>query len=158
MSVERVLGKILQHNDPILGCILLHRGKVYDNLPERYELVDVLDVAECAESVFELAGTLDTGPRGFDQLFLEFEEYSFIARTIDDGVLVLLCSPVERSTFKKLQVGVNLFMKPLQRELTGSANVVDLDSRAEPMRAVVQEEEKKEVISLGRRMFRSLRS
>ncbi|MEM7057000.1 MAG: hypothetical protein AAF557_05380 [Pseudomonadota bacterium] len=153
MSVERVLNKVVQHNDQILGCILLSSGKVYDNLPERYELVDVLEVAENAESIFELAGTLEAGPNGFDQAFLEFEEYSFFARTLDEGVLVLLTNPIERSAFKKMQVGVNLFMKPLRRELAGQAVPAAPEAESEEVPA----KEPKEKQPLSKRIYRGIR-
>lgn len=155
MSIERVLSKIVQHNEPILGCILLNGSKVHHNLPDRYELIDVLDVAENAESIFELAGSLDTGPHGFDQVFLEFEEYSFFARRMEEGVLVLLSKPIERSAFKKLQVGVNLFMKPLRRELTGSETVEE--PKVEPQSTEVPQEESKEEKPKSKRMYRGIR-
>lgn len=159
MSVERVLNKIVQHNQQILGCILLSGGNVHNNLPERFELVDVLEVAESAESIFELAGTLDAGPNGFDQVFLEFEEYSFFARTLDEGVLVLLTKPIERTAFKKMQVGVNLFLKPLRREVAG-LSVPTTPKVAEAPAEKVEEapkEEPKETPSIAKRVYRGVR-
>lgn len=160
MSVDRVLNKIVQHNDQILGCILLADGQVYNNLPDRFELVDVLEVAEAAESIFELASSMEAGPNGFDQAFLEFDEYSFFARTLDDGVLVLLTKPIERSVFKKLQVGVNLFMKPLRRELTGqvAASPAATEPAPEETPAVeAGDDAPKEKKSLAKRMYRGIR-
>ena len=142
MSIERVLDKIVKHNEPVLGGIVMSAGKVYQNLPERYELVEALDVAEYAENIFELADSLEAGPRGFDQTFMEFEEYSFFTRKLDDGVLVLLTEPIERGTFKKMQVGVNLFMKPLQRELAADPAPRAAVAAAEPQDEPANEPQK----------------
>ena len=64
-----------------------------------------------------LTDGLETGQDPFDQLFLEYEHHSVFARRLDDGVLLLLNKPMERSRFKKVQIGVNLFLKPLAKAL-----------------------------------------
>lgn len=117
MSVEAVLNKISEHNSDVLGCIAVHDGKVFANLPDMYDLVDTKSVIERAENMLMLTDGLDTGHDPFDQLFLEYEHHSVFARRLDDGVLLLLNKPMERSRFKKVQIGVNLFLKPLAKAL-----------------------------------------
>ncbi|MEL7469123.1 MAG: hypothetical protein AAFN27_11760 [Pseudomonadota bacterium] len=115
-----VLDKICAHNTDVLGCIVARDGAVYQNLPEMYELVDTADVVEQAENMLELTQGLETEHAPFDQVFLEYDHHAVYARRLDQGVLLLLNKPMERAQFKKMQLGVNLFLKPLNRALTGA--------------------------------------
>ena len=117
MSVETVLKKICDHNAEVTGCIASHGGTVFHELPEMYELIDANGMCEHVENMFTLMDGLETGADPFDQLFLEYQEHSVAARRLEDGVLVLIATPVARADFKKTQVGVNLFLKPLKRAL-----------------------------------------
>ena len=119
MSVETVLSKITAHNGDVLGCVASSGGRVYSNLPELYELVDAGAVSEYASIMFEATDALETEHDDFNQMFLEYGDHSLYARRLDDGVLVLVNKPIERTSFKKMQIGVNLFMKPLKRALSG---------------------------------------
>lgn len=125
MSVEMVLDKIKAHNADVLGCIAKRGDDIWGNLPEIYELVDTGEVTEHAENVFALTEGLESEHAPFDQMFLEFENHSIFARKVEDGLLFLLSKPMERSQFKKMQLGVNLFLKPLSRAM-------DQTQQAEP--------------------------
>lgn len=128
MSVETVLKKICDHNTDVLGCIASYKDNVFRELPEMYQLVDADGMRENAEHMFTLMDGLESGPRAFDQIFLEYQSHSISARRLEDGVLVLIAKPMPRSDFKKTQVGVNLFLKPLKRALEGpSAQAVESD-------------------------------
>lgn len=129
MSVETVLDKISAHNADVLGCIASSGETIYDNLPDLYDLIDKRDVAEHAANMFAASDALETDHEPFNQLFLEYAEHSIYARRLDDGVLLLLNRPVQRAQFKRMQIGVNLFMKPLRRALE--------QSDAQPMPRVV---------------------
>lgn len=120
MSVEAVLDKISAHNTDVLGCIAKRGDDVWRNLPDLYELVDTDEVTERAENMFALTEGLETDHDPFDQMFLEYENHSIFARRIDDGLLILLSKPMERSQFKKMQLGVNLFLKPLSRAIAAT--------------------------------------
>lgn len=117
MSVDQVLEKISAHNTGVMGCIATRGERLYHNLPELYELLDARDLSEYAQNMFDVTDDLETDHPAFDQLFLEFEGHSVYARRLEGGVLVLLNEPVDRADFKRVQVGVNLFMKPLTRAL-----------------------------------------
>lgn len=117
MSVETVLDKISAHNSDVVGCIAKRGDAIYQNLPEMYDLLDTDGVAEYAENMFALTDGLQTEYSAFEQLFLEYENHSIFARRLDDGLLLLLNRPMERDQFKRMQVGVNLFLKPLTRAL-----------------------------------------
>lgn len=136
MSVETVLKKICDHNADVIGCIASHSDKVYRALPEMYALMDTDAMRENAEHMFTLMDGLDTGADPFDQIFLEYQNHSIAARRLEDGVLVLIANPLARSEFKKAQVGVNLFLKPLKRALSapgaGPAPVVAAEVKEDP--------------------------
>lgn len=117
MSVEGVLNKISAHNSDVVGCIAKHGDALYHNLPAMYDLLDTNGVTEYAENMFALTDGLQAEHAAFEQMFLEYENHSIFARRLDDGLLLLLNKPMERSQFKRVQVGVNLFLKPLDRAL-----------------------------------------
>jgi hypothetical protein len=120
VSVEAVLDKIAKHNDSVLGCLVMAQDKTYHNLPDVYSMVDFNGVTEYAQSMFDVTDSLEGD--GLDQIFLEFQNHSIYARRVDESVLVLVNKPIPRTVFKKMQVGVNLFVKPLQRALTEPQN------------------------------------
>ena len=120
MSVEAVLNKISKHNDSVLGCLVSSQDKTYHNLPDVYSMVDFQGVTEYAHSMFDVTDSLEG--EQLDQIFLEFQNHSIYARRVDESVLVLVNKPIPRTVFKKMQVGVNLFVKPLQRALTEPQN------------------------------------
>ncbi|MEM1277038.1 MAG: hypothetical protein AAGH74_10980 [Pseudomonadota bacterium] len=109
------MSKLTRHNPNTIGCIVNVDGAVYHNLPELYEMVDVEGVTEHISNVFTLTEGLDETPPVFEQLFIEHNNHSIFARRIQDGVLITLNKPMPRKAFKKIQVGVNLFVKPLER-------------------------------------------
>lgn len=117
MSVEQVLDKISAHNTDVVGCIAKRGDTIYQNLPEMYDMLDTDGVTEYAENMFALTDDLQTDHAAFEQLFLEYENHSVFARRLDGGFLLLLNKSMERTQFKRMQVGVNLFLKPLDRAL-----------------------------------------
>ncbi len=117
MSVDTVLNKMVAHNANVLGCIATHGERLHHNLPDRYDLVDQKAVTEYANLMFQASDELETEHDPFDQMFLEYHGHGLYARRLDDGVLVLLTEPMERTQFKKAQIGVNLFLKPLKKAL-----------------------------------------
>lgn len=161
MSVEKVLEKISAHNADVLGCIATVEDRLYDNLPDLYDLVNKRDVAEHAQNMFAATDALETEHDEFDQLFLEFQGHSIYARRLDDGVLVLLNQPVERAQFKKMQIGVNLFMKPLKTALAGRPAPMRkttpvVPTRIEPVTPAQPEQTKP--VSLAARIYRGVRN
>lgn len=163
MSVEAVLDKITGHNADVLGCIVKVKDTTFHNLPEKYDMVDADAVGEYADSMFTVTGELETGQDGLEQLFLEFTHHSFYARKIDDGILLLLNKPIQRRAFKKMQVGVNLFMKPLKRALDETdeppvAPAAAAPEQAAPVEAAPEEppENDPQPRRRGRRFYRGV--
>ncbi len=154
MSVEAVLNKISKHNDSVLGCLVSADDKTYHNLPDVYSMVDFQSVTDYAHSMFGVTDDLE-GDK-LDQIFLEFQNHSIYARRIDDNVLVLVNKPIPRTVFKKMQVGVNLFVKPLQRALAepdAAAEAIDAEAADE---AEASKKESKKKLGFGR-MYRGVR-
>ncbi|MFK7941882.1 MAG: hypothetical protein AB8B85_03045 [Paracoccaceae bacterium] len=118
MSVETVLQKLTAHNSGVIGCIATHGEQLHELMPEKYDLIDSAAVAERVNLVFAASDALETEHDPFDQVFLEYEAHGLYARRLEDGVLVLVTDPMQRAQFKKAQVGVNLFLKPLSKALS----------------------------------------
>ncbi|MEM7422630.1 MAG: hypothetical protein AAF334_02850 [Pseudomonadota bacterium] len=117
MSVETVLNKIREHNSDVIGCIVMVGGRLWTTLPDLYAMIDAAGAAEHAANLFAVTDGLETDHAPMDQLFIEFDNHSFYARRLEEGVLLLLNTPIQRAQFKKMQIGVNLFVKPLVREI-----------------------------------------
>lgn len=117
-SVGTVLDKITEHNDNVLGCIVASGDVVYHNLPEPYHLLDIRSIAEAAGNIFALIDALDTDDGVFQEAFLEYQGHSILARSLDNGgVLLLVAKPVTRGVFRTWHLGVGLFVGPLMRAL-----------------------------------------
>ncbi|MEM9141311.1 MAG: hypothetical protein AAGB15_15890 [Pseudomonadota bacterium] len=121
-SVETVLGKIAHHNADILGCVAAYGDHIYSSLPDIYDLVDLEGVLEYAANMFAMTDILDTDKSQFHEIFLEFQGHSFIARRLSDGYLLMVAKPVPRSAFRRMQMGLNLFMRPLERALRATVD------------------------------------
>ena len=120
MSVETVLQKLCDHNKDVLGCIASHHDAVYHQLPEMYDLIDSNQIREHAENVFTLMDGLEPGEGAFDRMFMEFQSHSIAARRLEDGVLVIIANPIARAEFRKTEIGINLFLKPLKSAMDGA--------------------------------------
>lgn len=153
MSVNDVLDKISKHNDSVVGCVLAAKGTTYHNLPDIYSMVDFDGVSEYAQSIFDVTAGLEGDT--LDQIFFEFQSHSIYARRVDETVLVLINKPIPRTVFKKMQVGVNLFVKPLERAIEKA----DAADAAPPPPAAEPEAPKDEPPRGGRigRMYRGVR-
>lgn len=116
-SIESVLGKITDHNSDIICCILTDGEQTFHNLPKQYDLVDAEAVGEHALNMLRLMESLGDDAPDFDHLFLEYERHSLLAKKLDDGVLAVLNQPISRVGLMKMEVGLNLYLKPLRRAL-----------------------------------------
>lgn len=117
MSVNVVLDKLSAHNDGVIGCLVTHGDQIHHNFADPYSLIDAETVGEETSQMFELMEALEDPNPEVSEVFLEMPNHSVFARKLDDGVLVVLNRPVDRRVFKRLKVGVNLFVKPLKRAL-----------------------------------------
>ncbi|MEM8869417.1 MAG: hypothetical protein AAGE38_03385 [Pseudomonadota bacterium] len=119
MSVDHLLNKIQSHNPNVRGCVLSTPDKVFSNLSGNYEVVDTTELTELADRLLNLSEAAPELEPGSDTAFLEFEHHSmFVRRIEDDSCLVLLTDPMSVAGFKKISVGINLFLKPLKVAMT----------------------------------------
>lgn len=117
LSVDEVLRKIAHHNSDVFGCLATCEDKTYSSLPEIYDLIDVDAVVEYATNMFVVTEMLETVEETFDEVFMEFQGHSFVVRRLPIGMLILVSKPIRRGAFRKMQLGLNLFLKPLQEAL-----------------------------------------
>ncbi len=123
MQIDTVLDKLAAHNHDIIGCIVMQDGKLTHNLREPYEVVDARTICEQAETMLDLMGHLTPAAGEIDQTFLEMESHSVYARRVSDGALVIVNKPMGRDAFRKVKIGVNLFIKPLEKALAETSVV-----------------------------------
>lgn len=121
-EVADVLDKITEHNADTYGCIATGGEKVYHNLTGPYEMLDASAVSERARNILLVTRSLsdesdNQGDDNFDTAFLEYENHSLIIRALGDDMLILINQNIQRAGFKKLKVGTNLFLKPLERAI-----------------------------------------
>lgn len=117
MSLNSVLDKLSAHNHDIIGCIVTQDDRVAHNLREPYEVVDARSIGDRAVNMLDLMAGLEDAAGEIDQVFLEMEAHSVYARRVGDGALVIVNKPMGRNAFKKVKVGVNLFIKPLEKAM-----------------------------------------
>lgn len=135
VSVEKVLAKIAHHNRDVIGCIAAANGQIFSTLPEIYDLIDIDGVVEYATNMFAIMDVLETGEEPFEEIFLEFQGHSFIVRKIDGATLILVTKPIKRGSFRKMQLGLNLFLKPLERAIRIAVSEAQLVEAAKAPKA-----------------------
>lgn len=127
-SVDQVLRKISHHNSDVFGCVATCEEKIYSSLPEIYDLIDVEAVVEYANNMFAITELLESVEETFDEVFLEFQGHSFVVRKLRVGFLILVSKPIRRGAFRKMQLGMTLFLKPLEQALlqaSGEAQITE---------------------------------
>ncbi|MEM9779864.1 MAG: hypothetical protein AAF813_08090 [Pseudomonadota bacterium] len=118
MSVKQLLDKIRTHNPSVRGCVLSYGDKVHSNLTGNYEIIDTSELTELGDRLLKLSEAAPELEPGSETAFLEYENHSVFVRRVDAGCLVLLADPMPLAGFKKINVGINLFLKPIKAALT----------------------------------------
>lgn len=117
MSVEQLLTKIQDYNAGVRGCVFSSGQRVHHSLTGNYEIIDASEFAELADRMLDLGDAAPELDGGTDTAFLEYESHSVFMRRVDEGILVVLTDPMNLTGFKKINVGINLFLKPLSKAL-----------------------------------------
>ena len=131
MSIETVLDKIVDHNVDVQACILASGDKIYHNLTGVNEMIDVEAVCERAQNMLAITELLEDDQCLANTAFVEYDDHSLIVKSInDDDTLILINGHMARAGFKKLQVGINLFTKPLER---AKADTARAEREAKPL-------------------------
>lgn len=131
MSIEAVLDKIVDHNSDIHACILASGDKVYHNLSGPYQMVDPDMFSERARNMLAVTGLMEDDRMEAGTAFVEYDQHSLLIKQLnEDDTLILINDHMARAGFKKLQVGVNLFVKPLER---AKAELAKAEREATPL-------------------------
>jgi hypothetical protein len=118
MQIDAVLEKICGQNDDIIAALVLREGQSYHNLSGTYDLLNPGEILGAFEDAFELAQEIDVDGMDMCDILLGFDEHSVIARKIDKGILVVLTRQMGRQHLLKLQVGLGLAGRALERAFT----------------------------------------
>lgn len=117
MSVEQLLAKVQTHNTGVRACILSSGNALYHTLVGNYEVIEPGEFVELADRMLELADAAPELGDGSDTAFVEYDNHSVFVRRVGEGVLIVVTDPMNMSGFKKINVGINLFLKPMMKAL-----------------------------------------
>lgn len=146
MSVQDVLNKIGDRYPEVIGALVCHNGNVHHNLTAPYDIVSADTIMETFSDIFECCAPLEEEGYSFGDMVLDFDSHSFIIRVIEDGLLVVLTSQLQRGQIVKLQVGLGLFARSVADALkneTGEAAPAAPAAAPESAPQVVAKEESK---------------
>ncbi len=116
-SIERVLQRISDENDDVLGSALVTPNQYYKHLTWEVSRIDVESVHNYASNMFAISGAIDQSSTPLNQLFLEFGHVSLFAMKFDTTILILMLRPMERAAFAEIQSGLLGYLTPLQEAL-----------------------------------------
>jgi len=139
MSVRTTLNKLRKHNSAIIGGIVRAHGIAYNNLEGIYQMVNMHGLADYVEQILELTASLESDGDIFETTIIEYENHSLMIKPIESGVFILITHPLNSAGFKKMQIGVNLFMK--QINLAIENNETDSKPATPPIAAESDEDE-----------------
>lgn len=118
MQIDAVLDKICDKNDDIIAAMVLRSGETYHNLSGPYDLLNPRDILGALEDAFDLGQEMDVDGMDMGDILLGFDEHSLIARRLDNGILAVLTKQMRRQHLLKLQVGLGLAARALERAFT----------------------------------------
>ncbi|MEL6520764.1 MAG: hypothetical protein AAFQ66_07355 [Pseudomonadota bacterium] len=121
MQIDDVLNKITDRNAPVIGCIAKSNSKVFHNLAD-YD-IDCGEIVETVEELMTLTGYIDEADEDnhdFETVYAEFDGQCLMGQRVDDHILVAVTDHLQRSGFKKLQVGLSLQTRLLVKALEDS--------------------------------------
>ena len=118
MQIDAVLDKICKQSDDIIAAMVLRDGQSYHNLSGPYDLLSPNDILGALEDAFDLGQEMDVDGMDMGDILLGFDEHSLIARRLDNGILAVLTKQMRRQHLLKLQVGLGLATRALERAFT----------------------------------------
>lgn len=118
MQIDAVLNKISNQNEDIIAAMVLREGATYHNLSGPYDLLNPGDILGALEDAFDLGSEIDVDGMDMGDILLGFDEHSLIARRLDNGILAVLTKQMRRQHLLKLQVGLGLASRALERAFT----------------------------------------
>lgn len=118
MSIDALLNKITAQSDDVIAVMVRHNDRIHHNLCDPYDLIRSEDVLDALQDAFDLTEELQGEGLDFTDLVLGFDEHSVIARRLEGGITAVLARQMRRQHLLKLQVGLGLAARAIQRELS----------------------------------------
>ena len=117
MQVKQILDKVVNDQPDVLAVLVRHGGHDYQNLKPPYDMLPSFELLATVSDVFDLSNGLEEEGYQIGDMILSFDEHSVVSRKIDDGTVVVLTKALARSQLIKLQVGLGLYIRALQKAL-----------------------------------------
>lgn len=117
MQVKEVLNKIVTDQPDALAVLVRHADFDYQNLKPPYDVMPAKEVLQIVGDVYDLTDVLAEEGYQFGDMILSFEEHSVVSRKLKDGAIVVLTRALARPQLIKLQVGLGLYTRALEKAL-----------------------------------------
>lgn len=117
MQVKEVLNKIVTDQPDALAVLVRHGDFDYQNLKPPYDVMPAKEVLQIVGDVYDLTEVLAEEGYQFGDMILSFEEHSVVSRKLKDGAIVVLTRSLARPQLIKLQVGLGLYTRALEKAL-----------------------------------------
>ena len=121
MQVKDVLDKVVADQPDALAVMVRHGGFDYQNLRPPYDMLPAKEMLQIVGEVYDMTETLEDEGYVFGDMILSFGDHSVISRRINDGTMVVLTEALARPQLIKLQVGLGLYKRALEKALTSES-------------------------------------
>ncbi|MEM9031426.1 MAG: hypothetical protein AAGB18_02175 [Pseudomonadota bacterium] len=117
MRVKDVLEKVVNDQPNALAVMVRHADFDYQNLRPPYDMVPAKEVLQIVGDVYDMADSLESEGYVFADMILSFGDHNVVSRKINDGAVVVLTQALARPQLIKLQVGLGLYTRALEKAL-----------------------------------------
>lgn len=142
MQVKEILDKLVKDQPDALAVLVRHGEYAYQNLQAPYDMIAAEDVLETVSDVYHMTDSLEDEGYTIGDMILSFDNHSLVSRKIDGGAIVVLANAMARPQLIKLQVGLGLYVRSLEKALANEPAEEEATVEAAPEPANPEPEEK----------------
>ena len=117
MQVKDVLDRVVKDQPDALAVLVRHGEYDYQNLQPPYDVIGSDEVLETVNDVYQMADSLEDEGYQIGDMILSFDNHSIVSRKINDGAMVVLTRALGRPQLIKLQVGLGIYTRALEKAL-----------------------------------------
>lgn len=117
MQVKAILDKVVKDQPDALAVLVRHGDYDYQNLQSPYDMIASDEILGTVSNVYDLTDSLEAEGYQIGDMILSFDNHSVVSRKIDGGAIIVLSSSLARPQLIKLQVGLGLYVRALEKAL-----------------------------------------
>ena len=130
MQVKDVLDRVVKDQPDALAVLVRHGEYDYQNLQPPYDVIGSDEVLETVNDVYQMTDSLEDQGYQIGDMILSFDNHSVVSRKIDDGAMVVLTRALGRPQLIKLQVGLGIYTRALEKALAKESGTDTADEAA----------------------------